>query len=227
MVATNRLTGHSKGFFSVYTLPPNQAVSQESQIKINKRLKQNPEYRDIRKLILKKSISLIRKLNDNEIATLRKIGRTAKFNIGDARHTPKIKKNSITLTVTSPHFLDTINYYADNWLRCWFNSIDSIKVSESIRESKDVQGWSAMMKDVFKELLRITKVGGWVAFEVGEVRNASIKLEEIILPIGENVGFKCEGILINKQYFTKTAQIWGVKNNQSGTNTNRIIIFRK
>lgn len=31
MVATNRLTGHSAGFFSVYTLPPNQAVSQESQ----------------------------------------------------------------------------------------------------------------------------------------------------------------------------------------------------
>ena len=27
MVACNRLTGHSKGFFSVYTLPPNQAAS--------------------------------------------------------------------------------------------------------------------------------------------------------------------------------------------------------
>ena len=36
MVATNRLTGHSPGFFSVYTLPPNQAASQNSQIKINK-----------------------------------------------------------------------------------------------------------------------------------------------------------------------------------------------
>jgi hypothetical protein len=35
MVATNRLTGHSSGFFSVYTLPPNQAVSQDAQAKIN------------------------------------------------------------------------------------------------------------------------------------------------------------------------------------------------
>ncbi|MBR4666233.1 MAG: site-specific DNA-methyltransferase, partial [Lentisphaeria bacterium] len=33
MVAVNRLTGHSAGFFSVYTLPPNQAVSVESQRK--------------------------------------------------------------------------------------------------------------------------------------------------------------------------------------------------
>src|SRR4029077_13837914 len=32
MVATNRLTGHSPGFFSVYTLPPNQAVSPENQV---------------------------------------------------------------------------------------------------------------------------------------------------------------------------------------------------
>jgi DNA modification methylase len=227
MVATNRLTGHSKGFFSVYTLPPNQAVSQESQIKINRRLKQKPEYRDIRKLILKKSISLVRKLKDNDIATLNNVGRSAKFYIGDARNTPKIKNNSVTLTVTSPHFLDTINYYADNWLRCWFNTIDSKKVSESIRESKSVQGWSAMMEDVFKELLRITKDGGWVAFEVGEVRNASIKLEEIVLPIGERIGFKCQGILINRQKFTKTAHIWGVHNNNDGTNTNRILLFRK
>ena len=35
MVAINRLTGHSKGFFSVYSLPPNQAVSIERQKLIN------------------------------------------------------------------------------------------------------------------------------------------------------------------------------------------------
>jgi hypothetical protein len=47
MVATNRLTGHSKGFFSVYSLPPNQAASPQSQFKINARLKQSPEPRDV------------------------------------------------------------------------------------------------------------------------------------------------------------------------------------
>jgi hypothetical protein len=227
MTATNRLTGHSKGFFSVYTLPPNQAVSQESQIKINRKLNQKPEYRDIKKLIIKKSISLIRKLDDVDIKLLQKIGDSAQFNIGDARYTPNIKSNSINLTVTSPHFLDTINYFADNWLRCWFNSIDAKKVSESIKESKNVEGWSAMMNDVFKELHRITKTGGWVAFEVGEVRNASVKLDKLILPIGERSGFKCLGVLINRQEFTKTAHIWGIENNRSGTNTNRIILFQK
>ncbi|MDY6852995.1 MAG: DNA methyltransferase, partial [Thermodesulfobacteriota bacterium] len=62
MVATNRLTGHSRGFFSVYTLPPNQAVSPENQIKINERLGREPEYREAKALILKKTGSLLRNL---------------------------------------------------------------------------------------------------------------------------------------------------------------------
>ena len=49
-VATNRLTGHSKGFFSVYTMPPNQAVTAKGQIKINEKRKQIPEYRDVKNL---------------------------------------------------------------------------------------------------------------------------------------------------------------------------------
>ena len=54
MVATNRLTGHSSGFFSVYTLPPNQAVLPESQRKINEKRRQVLPYRDTKAIILKK-----------------------------------------------------------------------------------------------------------------------------------------------------------------------------
>ena len=53
MIATNRLTGHSTNFFSVYTLPPNQAVSQEQQKKINEIRKQRPEYKGTKKLFSK------------------------------------------------------------------------------------------------------------------------------------------------------------------------------
>ena len=60
MVALNRLTGHSKGFFSVYTLPPNQAASIKSQRKINIKRKQSPDYRDTKSLILKKSQALLK-----------------------------------------------------------------------------------------------------------------------------------------------------------------------
>ncbi|MCI0748944.1 MAG: hypothetical protein L0Y32_00170, partial [Nevskiales bacterium] len=88
MVATNRLTGHSPGFFSVYTFPPNQAVSAASQKKINARRKQTPEYRDTRNLILRKSKALLRDLSDRDLKNL--AGCRARFYECDARRTPEI-----------------------------------------------------------------------------------------------------------------------------------------
>ncbi|MGH9370212.1 MAG: hypothetical protein ACRD15_01630 [Vicinamibacterales bacterium] len=34
-------------------------------------------------------------------------------------------------------------------------------------------------------------------------------------------------VLVNAQEFTKTANCWGVTNNSKGTNTNRVVVFRK
>ncbi|MDO8680283.1 MAG: DNA methyltransferase [Acidobacteriota bacterium] len=59
MVAVNRLTGHSTGFFSVYTLPPNQAVSVDGQRKINAKRQQVPSRRDVKRIIAKKTASLL------------------------------------------------------------------------------------------------------------------------------------------------------------------------
>lgn len=227
MVATNRLTGHSSGFFSVYTLPPNQAVSPDSQKKINEKRKQTPSYRDTNQLILKKTISLIRDVPPQKTIQLRWIGENALFLIGDARFTPEIKSNSIHLTVTSPPFLDIVQYDQDNWLRCWFNSIDAKDVARSLIITKRLEDWCKIMGEVFEELFRITAIGGHVAFEVGELRGGDIRLEEYVVPLGLNAGFKCEGVMINQQKFTKTANIWGVSNNEKGTNTNRIVIFKK
>jgi len=80
---------------------------------------------------------------------------------------------------------------------------------------------------VLAELYRVTRPGGWLAFEVGEIRRGEVKLEEIVAPLGLDAGFTCVAILINSQRFTKTANIWGVANNQHGTNSNRIVLFRK
>ncbi len=222
MVATNRLTGHSNGFFSVYTLPPNQAVSAARQKKINAERNQKPEYRDVRTLILKKTKVLLRDIKGH--STQKTI---AAFLNKDASETKTIKNDSVSLTVTSPPFLDVVQYADDNWLRCWFNNIDIEEISRKITMSKTVKDWSVKMQSVFNELYRITQENGVVAFEVGEVRNGKIKLEEAVVPLGLKAGFDCEAIVINEQNFTKTANIWGVSNNESGTNSNRIVVFRK
>lgn len=227
MVATNRLTGHSPGFFSVYTLPPNQAVSPERQVKINRRLGQTPPYRDTAALIMKKTRLLLRGLTAADRANLFRAGREALFLNRDARRTTPLAAGSVRLTVTSPPFLDVVQYAGDNWLRCWFNSLDAEEIARSITATRSLEEWSAVMGEAFRELYRVTAPGGWVAFEVGEVRDGTVRLEEAVVPLGLAAGFSCRGLLINMQRFTKTSNIWGVSNNCRGTNTNRIVLFQK
>jgi hypothetical protein len=227
MVATNRLTGHSKGFFSVYSLPPNQAMSAEKQKKINILRKQKPDYRNTKELILRKTKSLLSDVSNQQIQNLFRASQKVVFLNKDARDTSEIPSETVQLTVTSPPFLDVVQYAEDNWLRCWFNHIDAKKVEKNITMSKRINDWSSVMHSVFEELFRITKPHGFVAFEVGEVRGGKIKLEEYVVPLGITAGFECLGIMINLQEFTKTANIWGVSNNKKGTNTNRIVLLRK
>jgi len=227
MVATNRLTGHSKGFFSVYTMPPNQAVSQKRQIKINEKRNQKPEYRNVKKLIIRKTISLIKDISILQRKTLKQIHNTAIFLNNDARETKTIPDNFVQLTVTSPPFLNIVQYAKDNWLRGWFNGINIQEIEKKITMSKTIEQWTDVMQKVFNELYRITKKKGHVAFEVGEVKNGEIKLDEYVVPLGINSGFTPIGIIINNQEFTKTANIWGVKNNNKGTNSNRIVLLKK
>ena len=224
MVAINRLTGHSNGFFSVYTLPPNQAVSIRSQERINERRNQTPESKDIIPRIVRKSKSLLRKWRG---LNLNQHGQNFEtiLSTSDARNAEEIQSESAQLVVTSPPFLDIVDYQADNWLRCWFIDIDSSTIE--ISQLKKVDDWQNAMTEVLKDLYRIVKTGGYVAFEVGEVRNGKVLLEELVVPAGLKAGLEPIIIMINSQDFTKTANAWGVKNQTQGTNTNRIVVFQK
>lgn len=225
MVAVNRLTGHSPGFFSVYTLPPNQATTIDAQAKINASRQQVPPRRDVRARIATKTRSLLSDCDSAARSTLLRSSQRAKLITGPARSTPQLKSGSVALVVTSPPFLDVVNYAGDNWLRGWFCGIDTSDVQISMH--KKLPDWQAAMTDVFRELARVLRPGGHVAFEVGEVRNGKIKLEEAVLPCGVAAGLAPLLVVINSQQFTKTANCWGVKNNAKGTNTNRIVVFRK
>jgi len=227
MVATNRLTGHSPGFFSVYTLPPNQATLPERQHAINAARGQLPPPRDVKRIILKKSAQLLSQLPEELRAKMAELAQDALFLTSRAQATPQIASDSVSLTVTSPPFLDIVQYAEDNWLRCWFNHIDADAVAASMSVSAQLAVWREEMRAALAELYRVTRPGGHVAFEVGEVRNGRIMLDEVIAPLGIEAGFQVKAILINKQTFTKTSNIWGVRNNRKGTNTNRIVLFVK
>ncbi|MEO6213414.1 MAG: DNA methyltransferase, partial [Vicinamibacterales bacterium] len=218
MVAINRLSGHSPGFFSVYKLPPNQAVSAQAQLKINAKRGQTPPDRDVKKLILRKSVSL---LSDGPMASHPRALLTTK----PAESTSEIGTSSIQLVVTSPPFLDVVQYAEDNWLRSWFAGIDTTSVA--IAHHRTEAAWQEMVRYTLTELARVVRPGGHVAFEVGEVRNGKVLLERLVWDAAEGLPFDRLFVMVNQQEFTKTAACWGVNNNAKGTNTNRIVVLQR
>ena len=218
MVAINRLTGHSNGFYSVYSMPPNQAVSLESQKRINAKRQQVPPKKDILPRILAKSKSLLKDWDGKSLSKspILSCNDAAKSTLADA---------SIDLVVTSPPFLDVIDYQGDNWLRCWFLGLDSTDIA--ISQIKGLDKWQEMITEVLVELNRVVKPGGFIAFEVGEVRGGKILMEDLVIPSGVKAGLEPIVVVVNAQDFTKTSNTWGVSNQKKGTNTNRIIVFRR
>lgn len=218
MVALNRLTGHSPGFFSVYTMPPNQAVSVESQRKINAARDQVPPPRDVVKLMLRKTQSLLAGGSPPPHPP-------ALLMTGAAEATPALADASVRLLVTSPPFLDIVDYEGDNWLRCWFAGIDPATVR--IDRHRTIEAWEGFVRRAFSEFARVMQPDGLVAFEVGEVRNGKVLLERHVVAAIADLPFEVLGVMVNQQEFTKTANCWGVGNNKGGTNTNRIVLARR
>lgn len=218
MIALNRLTGHSSGFFSVYTLPPNQAVTLERQRIINRRRNQVPPRRDVPALIARKSRSLLS-------SVVLPAARDLLLLTGQSHETPRIGSGTVALTVTSPPFLDVVDYVTDNWLRCWFLGIDPRAVKLS--QFRSVDRWQQFVRSTLGELTRITKSGGHIAFEVGEVRNGTVRLETHVVAAARGLPLDVLGVMVNQQEFTKTSNCWGIANNRRGTNSNRIVVMRK
>jgi hypothetical protein len=225
MVAVNRLTGHSAGFLSVYSLPPNQAVSIQSQKKINNDRGQTPPRRKVPDVILAKTRALLADCDAQVLSRLAKTRERAQVFTGPAAGPSRMPADSVDLVVTSPPFLDVVDYATDNWLRCWFCGIDAKSIE--LTTMKRLGDWEAAMTAVFAELRRVLKVGAHVAFEVGEVRAGTVRLEESVIKCAMAAGLETVLVLINSQKFTKTANCWGVSNNAKGTNSNRIVLLRK
>ena len=229
LIAISRLHGHSPGFFSVYSFPQ-ISIPPARQDLINKSRRQVPEYRAVAPRIIRKSAQALRDGFNSEFFS---VASANNIQVSDSRSMKFIAPNSVDLVVTSPPFLDKVDYIGDNWLEMWFAGINPKKFKENLIMCRSVTEWTQFISDFLRELLRVLKPNSYAVIEVGEVENSSgmIFLDEIVAKEAEKIStpskkFKIDEIFINQQNFTKLSNCFKVDNNKKGTNTNRMVVLK-
>lgn len=224
MIALSRLHGHSNGFFSVYSFPQ-VSIPAEQQRKNNAKKGIEPDYRAILPRIQNK---YKRDLSEPLPPFFHEFSSQNQYYLSDVRKLEPIPSNSADLVVTSPPFLDKVNYQADNWIRHWFLDIPE-EETNGISVMSSLTDWSTFMQDTLRATSRVVKKGGFIVVEVGEVKKGKtiIPLDDYVLEAGVSVGLEWSRTYINTQKFTKLSNCWKVSNNEKGTNSNRCVVLQK
>ncbi len=230
MTAVSRLHGHSKGFFSTYSFPQ-ISIPKYRQAKINETRGIVPEYREIKSRIIKKAKD---SLKSGELHRLQSISKEHRLTTGDARNLEGWEDESVKLVVTSPPFLNQVDYIQDTWIEGWFCGIEQENLEGKVIQTPNLNEWSTFISETLSELHRVIMPGGILAMEVGEVKHRGqvLNLDEIILGLvcSEKYNmhqFSMKEIYIQTQNFTKLANCFNVSNNKKGTNTNRILLMER
>jgi DNA modification methylase len=229
LLGLSRLHGHSDGFFSVYSFPQ-ISIPADSQRAINKKRDQQPEYRSIAPRIIKKAAQSLRDGFSSEFFAVASANSAA---VADARNMSWVPSNSVDLIVTSPPFLDKVDYIADNWLEFWFSGVAPEKFKDNLIMCRSLVEWRAFIRDCLQEMARVLKPRGHAVIEVGEVETAdgTIYLDEIVAAEAEKIfnsekRLSVKEVFVNQQKFTKLANCFNVDNNRKGTNTNRLVVLK-
>ena len=68
-----------------------------------------------------------------------------------------------------------------------------------IDQHHNIDRWQTFITDTMRELTRITRPGGYIACEVGEVRKGRIHLEDNVIAATEGLPLQMLGVMINQQ----------------------------
>ncbi len=218
-VILGRLHGHSPAFFSVWTFNVISLSKERIKAQSNNRgLK--PEFRDVVPRIIEKAKTVLMdrvKEQKGSAVYIRNIAKSLKL------------KEKVDLIVTSPPFLNVINYIDDNWLRFWFLGYDKEKLRKTLVQTNDIEEYTKFIKKSMKEMYKSLKKGKYCLIEVGDIkhRGEKIYLEHLITKLADEVGFNVEKVMINYMEAPKISRAFSRKTKYQGTKTNRCVVMKK
>ena len=218
-VILGRLHGHSRAFFSVWTFNvisfSNDRIKKQSEKRGIK-----PEFRDVVPRIIEKAKTVLR-----DSVKEHKESKIYRRNITNGL---KLNKE-VDLIVTSPPFLNVINYIDDNWLRFWFLGYDRNKLRKVLVQTNNMEDYRQFIEKSMIEMYKVLKKGKYCIIEVGDVKHKARKvyLDNIIVELADKVGFKVEKVIINYMDSPKISKAFSRKSKYQGTKTNRCVVMKK
>ena len=138
-------------------------------------------------------------------------------------------RGRVKLALTSPPYLDIVNYAKQNWIRCWFLEEEADEIHDDLDDNLTLQTWLDFMGAVLDELSTMLAADGTIVFVIGDVARSSRSVvpiaREFLRRIQHEQRFAFVGAISDHlEIGTKTTRIWGDTKGQA-TSVDRIIIL--
>ncbi len=135
----------------------------------------------------------------------------------------------VKLVVTSPPYLDVVNYAKQNWIRVWFLGEGANEVHDALDDNLTLSSWLEFMDKVVHQARRMIRPDGVVVFVIGDVAKSSRSVvslaREFLRQVMFQGAFSYVGCLSDHlEIGMKTTRIWADTKGQA-TTVDRIIVL--
>lgn len=200
------MTGHSPGYLSIRTMPPNMQIPAAPQALLNQGAE--PPKKDVLKLLKARLSRLVVGRPDRRLRSMRE------------GIPPQAK-----LILTSPPFLNVLDYNKINWIRNLYLAPAGYGKCPELFNTPSLDEWRKTMTAQLIRCRECLHPDGRICVEAGSVRKDKINLIDAVNEISRDAGLVPEELFIQEAYHSRTSRCWGVERTQ-GTKTQQVLVLR-
>jgi len=141
----------------------------------------------------------------------------------------EITNSTVDLVITSPPYLNIVNYTNSNWLKLWLLGYDREKINERIKLTDKLayNEYINFISSVLKALEPKIRMGGHVCLIVGDVKDKKL-IEDVWNEISDSVNYEFVEIFYDNGY-SQNKKVLNAMNKRKGQATiiEKILVLRR